>query len=376
MKIAHLAAAALLLLALACPRPTEAREFKVQSTDGVEISGEAGILSLRPDVAVIFVPGTGTFDRDADFGMTGTPRDLVFKDLAARMVARGVATVRYDMRGVRHAMPRDKTLDPKLLAGRTIHNMRDDVAAVYAWSRSPEGLGARCIVFFVHSEGMLHVARLAGSGAPAPALIIGMGAGMESPSDIVRWQIAGRDVDSLKLMDTDRDGVTTNDEVRANLFRTPSGAHGKLEPFLHPAGAWTANDLAQLQETQTKIYEGLKLEILAHADSEPYPDADNAFASYQWWKSWFLDQQPTAALLARWAVPVSLHYGDKDSQTPAGRQSAAASAHLDAAKLKIQVHADRGHTLGSDVLFGPIDEAIAARIADEAAAVAKSCPQP
>jgi dienelactone hydrolase len=346
-----------------------AREFTVRSADGVAIHGEAGPESPATGVAVIFVAGTGLFDRDALLGNSGSPRDLVFKDLAARMAARGVAAIRYDGRGLRYGATGKAALDRALIAARTTHNLRDDLAAVYAWARSPAGFNARCVAFFAHSEGMLHVARLAAGGAPAPALVIGMGAGMQSPAQIVRWQIAGRDADSLAMMDADHDGVTTNDEVRANLFRTPSGAHGKLEPFLHPDGAWTAKDLVQLRQTQLAHYEGQKRAILAHADADPYPSAEQPFASYQWWKSWFVDDEPAAALLARWAAPVSLHYGDRDSQTPAGPQAAAARAHLDAGRLKIEVHAERGHTLGQDVLLGPMDEAIADRIADEAAAV-------
>ena len=54
---------------------------------------------------------------------------------------------------------------------------------------------------------------------------------------------------------------------------------------------------------------------------------------------------------------------------------AAAKAFLPADKVTVHVHADRGHTLGDDVVLGPIDEAIAERIAEEAAAVASSCPR-
>jgi hypothetical protein len=374
MKVVHLAkAVAIVWLSHTLAHGAAAGEFKVRSADGVEISGEADSKTPRPAAAVIFVPGTGGFDRDASFGDSGTPRDLVFKDLAARMLARGIATVRYDLRGIRYGVPRDQIFDRKLLAARTTQNMRDDVAAVYAWARSPGGLGARCIVFFAHSEGMLHVARLAESGAPPPVLIIGMGAGMQSPSALVRWQIMGRDGDSLEMMDTNRDGIVTNEEVRANIFRTPSGVHGKVEPFLHPSGAWTVKDIAQLRATQAVTYDRERRDALAHADTDPHPNADDAFASFEWWKSWFLDDKPTGTRLASWAVPLSLHYGDRDSQTPAAGQIASAREHVPAGRLRAKVHAERGHTLGPDVTLGPMDEKIADEIAEEAAAVAGTC---
>lgn len=371
MKIALRAGVVACGLALAAA-PAAAREFKARSADGVEIGGVADIPTQPSPVAVIFVPGTGLFDRDGHFGKSATPRDNVFKDLSARMVARGVAAVRYDVRGIRHGMPPDKLIDLKLLAGRTTGNMRDDVAAVYAWTRSPEGLGARCTVFFVHSEGMMHVARLAATGAPAPALIIGMGAAMESPVATLRWQMSGRDADSLEMMDADKDGIVTNEEVKANLVRTPSGAHGKLEPFLHPSGRWTAADIAQVRSIQAVLYQKHRQETLAKADTDPYPKAETPFTAYQWWKSWFLDEQPAGARLSAWSIPVVLHFGERDSQTPAARQILAAKLHVPAERLTIHVHAGRGHTLGPDVLFGPIDEPVADQIAAEAAGV--HCP--
>ena len=351
----------------------DAQEFRVRSADGVEILGEASVPAPRPRLAVIFVAGTGLFDRDANFGKAGTPRDLVFKDLAQRMATRGVATVRYDMRGVRYGA--SDRFDRARLGGRTTSSMRDDLGAVYEWTRAPAGLAAACVAFFAHSEGMLHVARLAEAGASAPALIIGMGAGMESPAAIVRWQLTGRDIHSLKLMDADGDGTTTNLEIRANLARTPAAVHGKMEPYFHPGGAWKAEDIATLRTTQLAIYDKVRAEVLTHPDTDIYPDADQAFASYQWWKSWFLDERPAAELLARWRVPISLHYGDKDSQTHAPFQVAAAKTFLAADLLTTQIHADRGHTLGDDVVLGPIDEAIADRIADETAAAAAACPK-
>jgi hypothetical protein len=340
--------------------------FEVRSADGVTIHGESDTPSPQPRLAIVLVPGTGGFDRNVAFGRSGTPRDFVFKDLARRLNARGVAAVRYDVRGIRYDVPPQQIPDRNLLARRTTGHMRDDLAAVYDWSRSPQGLGARCVGFFAHSEGMLHVARLAEQNAPAPALIIGMGAAMESPVATLRWQIAERDAHSLELMDANRDGVTTNDEVRANIAATPSGAHGQLEPYLHPSGAWTREEIASVRAQQAAAYEQAKKETLAVPDGHPYPSVDAPFAAYQWWKSWYSDEQPAAELLARWPAPVILHYGDKDSQTPATIHGAAATKFL-TGRLRTEVHTGRGHTLGPDVLLGPIDEAIADRIAEEAA---------
>jgi hypothetical protein len=221
---------------------------------------------------------------------------------------------------------------------------------------------------------MLHVVRLAELGLPPPILVIGMGVPMVSPAQIIRWQFAERDAYSLELMDADRDGRITNEEVHANWRRTPSAFLGSVEPFIHPSGAWGPGDVAEVRALQTELYEKNKRESLARPDSDPYPDADNAWGSYQWWNAWYLDETPVAARLVRWGAPVSLHYGDKDSQIVGSQQIAAATGIMSPDKFKARIHDDRGHTLGDDVLIGPIDEAIADMIADEAAEIAATCP--
>lgn len=348
------------------------RPIEVRSPDGTRIVGQADVPAAGARTTVIFVPGTGAFDRDGRFGKSGTPADLVFKDLAARMNARGLATVRFDLRGVRHGVAAADARDLRVLAGRTTTTMRDDLRAIHDWTRSSRGLGAHCVIFFTHSEGMLHVARLAEGGAPSPLLVIGMGPPMESAQAVFRWQMTEREPYSLELMDADRDGRTTHAEIRANISRTPAGVNGMIEPYLLPGG-WGAAEIAQLRNNQLANYEKLKAETLAHEDADPYPTVAAPFASYQWWKSWYSDDVPVAARLARWRAPLRLHYGDRDSQVHAERQKAAASSSLSPKRYSIAVHPGAGHTLGSDVLMGPLEAKIAEQIASEAASAARGC---
>ena len=63
-----------------------------------------------------------------------------------------------------------------------------------------------------------------------------------------------------------------------------------------------------------------------------------------------------------------LHYGEIDSQVREARQKAAAEGVLAPGQATFISHPDRGHSLGVETLMGPIDEAIADQIADEAAA--------
>jgi pimeloyl-ACP methyl ester carboxylesterase len=172
------------------------------------------------------------------------------------------------------------------------------------------------VILLGHSEGVMHIARLAEAGAPPPAAVIGIGAPMGAPVDIVRWQMSGRDVCSLKAMDEDRDGRITTTEVERNWRRTPSSFLDMIEPLKHPSGAWGEADLDAVTQAQAALYGQQRQAALVLDDAAPYPNAATPMARSSWWKSWFTDDQPVGRRLARWKVPVRLHYGESDSQTP------------------------------------------------------------
>jgi hypothetical protein len=349
----------------------QAQTFSIPAADGYVLTGQADRPQGRSSGAVVLVAGTGAFDRDVMLGRSGTPRDRLFADLAGRFNARGLTAVRFDRRGVRHGVPPTEVIDGAAAPDVTAENLSADVGTIYDWVRSEAGLGAPCVVFFVHSEGSAHLAGVAEAGAPPPALVIGMGAPLESKAAALRWQMSGRDADSLTMMDADGDGTVTNEEVRANWMNTPSAVFELLAPFLHPNGAWTAADLDLLRANQATAYEQAKATALAMGDADPYPNAAAPAFSGRWWKSWFTDDEPLAARLARWRTPMILHYGERDSQVREDRQRAAAEGVLPDTQVRFVSHPGRGHSLGTEALLGPVDEVIADQIADEAAA---ACP--
>ena len=344
--------------------PAWVRPFTVTSSDGTAIFGQVDYPNRPNGVVVVMVAGTGMFDRDMRFGRSGTDRDLVFKDLAARLVARGTATVRYDRRGLSRGEDGNTVRDQGLAAQSTIESQRDDLRAVYAWTRSPEGLGLNCVVIFAHSEGMAHVGRLVELGDPAPSLLVGMGALMESPASVIQWQVSERDVTSLRRMDVDHDGTVTTREVEDNWQSTPSSFADTITPLLPSDGVWDEADLARVHDVQFAFYRRIEADALSHEDAEPYPNATSPMATYAWWKSWFTDRTPVAERLSAWDTPVSLHYGSFDSQTDASRQQEAAHAAF-GPRFSIVIHPGTGHTLGSHATYGPMDEGIANTLANE-----------
>lgn len=361
---------AVLALTLLAADPA-ARVFAVPSADGTAVHGQAD----RPDQsaagAVILVAGTGAFDRDVHFSQDRAARP-VFLDLSDRLTARGVAVVRYDKRGVRHGATGADRIDEAEVVTGTTEAQRNDLAAVHDWTRATDGLNARCVVLFGHSEGMVHIGRLAASGAPAPAAVVGMGALLADPVSNFRWNLAERDAWSLRAMDADGDGVTTNDEVRAGFAASPVAVNGAIEPYLHPSGAWTAADIDRLEAAWAATYPQMRAATLAADDAAPWPSAEAPLGNMQWWKSWYLDATPVAANLALWGAPVTVHLGDRDSQTHAPLQRAAGEAHL-GGRLTFRLHGGVGHTLGAHPTHGPIRGDLADALADDMASALAAC---
>jgi len=338
--------------------------FAVPSTDGVIVHGQAD----RPEVssigAVVMVAGTGPFDRDVMFGEPGGEPTPVFLDMARRLNARGITAIRYDKRGVRFRAEPGRRLDRIEAVTATTDRMRDDLGAVYNWTRASDGLGAQCVAFFGHSEGFAHIGRLAATGAPAPAAVVGMGALLTDPVRNFRWNLAERDSWSLRALDTDGDGVTTNEEVRSGLSSTPAAVNGVIEPYLAPDGVWTAEDIADLDRRWNDLYPALRAQALAAPDEGPWPNAEQPLGSMQWSKSWYLDEVPVARNLALWDTPVIAHLGERDSQTHPALQQEAGARFL-GERLKIVVHAGLGHTLGLHPTYGPMQADAADAMADE-----------
>jgi len=149
---------------------------------------------------------------------------------------------------------------------------------------------------------VLHVGRLAASGATPPLMVMGVGVPLRSPAEIVRWQSTERDIYSLRLMDKDGDGATTNAEVEANWRQTPSSVADNLAPLLHPQGGWTAEALEQVRTVQGALYRQARTAALAMDDDAPYPDAATPMAKASWRKSWFTDETTIAS------APMSQRY--------------------------------------------------------------------
>lgn len=345
------------------------REFSVNSTDGTVIHGQADLPASPPGATVILVGGMNALDRDMPLGISNTDNDLLFRDLAERLNAAGLAAVRYDIRGVTYLGPRRRELDHDILRTRTTGTACEDLTAVYAWASGPEGPGAERVVFLVEGEGMWLLADLASSGAPTPDAVIGIGAPLDSPHATMRWQMVERDAAVIRSLDSNGDGRTTNEDIQNNvrLFR---GGANMISAFLQRSGVWTPDDLETLRDNRARMFDGMTAQASSQPDSSPYPSADRPFASFGYWKRFILEDSPAADQFANWDTPFFLHYGEHDSLLCPATQKAVADEASDGDKYRFTLHDDRGHFLGEDVFMGPIDPAIAATLVSQAGQVA------
>jgi pimeloyl-ACP methyl ester carboxylesterase len=147
----------------------------------------AGTLCLpeagRPAPLVLLIAGSGPTDRDGNNPMLPQRFDTL-RHLAASLAEQGLASFRYDKRG----------LGDSACPGLTEETLRfdqlvEDAVACCAFLRRDARLQADTPVLLGHSEGAL-IAALAASAVQARAVVSVAGAG-ERASTLMRRQIAG-----------------------------------------------------------------------------------------------------------------------------------------------------------------------------------------
>lgn len=147
----------------------------VTADDGVQL---AGTLTLPdgpgPHPAMLFLPGSGPVDRNSDAGQR--MRLDLGGPLAVALAARGVASYRYDRRGV-GATPGDWKVPG------FVRNRDDAAGALRALSVRGE-ISAVGVVG--HSEGAMHAAWLGAHGGAAAVVLLACPAG--TGEEVLLWQ--------------------------------------------------------------------------------------------------------------------------------------------------------------------------------------------
>jgi uncharacterized protein len=235
-------------------------EFTFTAADGVELAGTLELPGAdQPAPAALLLVGSGEVDRDSDHPKLALG---VTRELAAALAQAGIASLRYDKRGVGASGGDFLTT--------TFDDARRDAVDALAALRRHGSIDPARVLVIGHSEGAVHAISLAAADASLAGLGILAGPAVTGEATM-RWQ-AGKIVPTLPAV--------ARALIRV-LRQTPDRAQAKLFTKVR------ATDEAVLRIQGRRLNAG--------------------------WLRGFLDHDPSADL-ARLAVPVLALTGDRDLQ--------------------------------------------------------------
>lgn len=359
------------------------RPFALPTTDGqATLHGQLDLpAKARGKVPlVVMTAGSGLFDRDVHFGSADDPRSMLFKHLSQQLNVRGVATLRYDYRGVCHMAalpectdcqsPQEKAryiarncFDNSIRAGVNPANIRADLLQAYNWGTAQTEIDATRVVVLGHSEGSVHTARLLKDKAFNPSGVVLIGGLYESPGKLIEWQMVTRMLTQIMQADANDDNKVSSAELKAYHPQNDLLQMYPLQVLLPPDGHWTADSLKAVLEAQYAVQ---KNQALSSDDQAPFGGQGGGVvqASMAWWKMFFTESPTLASWFHAGGVPVINHIGDRDSQISPARQRQALQALPAERQLEIIDHPGQGHALGPHMLMGPMSEASEKRLLD------------
>ena len=253
------------------------RELRFPGADGATLAGTLMLpvrSEIQPVPGVVLIAGSGPTDRDGNNPLIPVKIDLL-RLIAERLAAAGIATLRYDKRGIGRSTARPRT---GLAAEEHFflwdHFVADAVAAHGELLRHDD-IKPYATAFLGHSEGgLLAIAATVAMGARRPhALVLAATPGRKL-ADIVHEQI-GRNAPAF---------VDTADRVVASILatgRVPADISPELQlvfppyagPFLQSALAFDpAAELARTDNACLLVHGGGDAQIVPLADIQPLLD--------------------------------------------------------------------------------------------------------
>lgn len=174
------------------PQGTKQRQVRFAGSDGAQLAGTL-LLPLISEVqyvpGVVMVAGSGPTDRDGNNALAPVPIDLL-KQIAQLLARAGIASLRYDKRGIGASTPRPTASLQAQERFFAWENFVGDVQAAHAELLRHNEIKPYATAFLGHSEGaLLALAATAAMGKRAPYALVLAGAPGRPLSDIVRGQI-------------------------------------------------------------------------------------------------------------------------------------------------------------------------------------------
>ncbi len=294
----------------------------------------AGTLTLPargrgPFPAAIFIHGSGPVDRDEN--APGLKTDI-FRQLAESLAAAGVASLRFDKRGVGES---DGDAAPTSRA-----DLLDDVrAALDALRAQPEVDGAR-IILIGHSEGAYLAPIVAAADSRIAGLVLLAGAA-QSLAEITRWQVETL----LRLQGA------SDEQVKAALAQEDE----YLAFVKGSEGEWADYSYEELKHAMPWLTEQAASALTATP------------LSLSWLREHYADDP--RAWLRQVSAPVLVINGEKDLQVPSSEAEDIQAALAEGKNPEVTAHvlADLNHFLRRhpeepSLMYRHLDEPVDSRV--------------
>jgi uncharacterized protein len=256
---------------------TKSREVRFAGTSGATLAGTL-LLPLRSEIqyvpGVVLISGSGPTDRDGNNPLIPVRIDLL-KDIAERLADAGIATLRYDKRGIGRSTERPAGSFEEQERFFRWENFVGDAVAAHAELLRHGEIKAYATAFLGHSEGgLLAIAACEAMAGRRPhALVLASTPGLPL-STIVREQIA-RSAPSLsdaanQVMAT----ISTTGHVPTDISAEMRGLFPPYAgPFLQSAFAFDpAAALSRTDNACLLVHGGADNQIVPLADIQPLID--------------------------------------------------------------------------------------------------------
>lgn len=284
IRRALLAGAAALISATARAQPvkwyatgTKRRELRFAGAAGATLAGTL-LLPLVSEIqrvpGVVLIAGSGPTDRDGNNPLIPAHVDTL-KLIAERLAAAGIATLRYDKRGIGQSTQRPDGSFVEQERFFLWDHFVADAAAAHAELVKQDEIKPYATAFLGHSEGgLLALAATQAMGPRRPFGLVLASTPGRRLGDIVRDQI-GRNAPTL---------VAAADRIIATILETghvPVSTTGELQlifppyagPFLQAALAFDpALTLARVDSPCLLVHGGADSQIVPLADIQPLLD--------------------------------------------------------------------------------------------------------
>jgi pimeloyl-ACP methyl ester carboxylesterase len=174
------------------PAGTKRREVRFAGTAGIELAGTLLlplVSELQKVPGVVLVGGSGPTDRDGNNRFVPGKIDLL-KQIAELLAASGIASLRYDKRGIGASTPQPEGRLEDEERFWAWDNFIGDVRLAHAELRRHDEIKAYATALLGHSEGgLLSLAAAAAMGTAGPHALVLAGTPGRPLRDIVREQI-------------------------------------------------------------------------------------------------------------------------------------------------------------------------------------------